>query len=539
MEGRYSCAFGFSIAAVRESFDAAAFHDELETRFGLHLGRLAAGISGEVPKLLRGEVLERPAICAVAQLGALSRSRSLIPAAIMSLSRRSFLAATAASAVLRPAFAAPASEVDVAIVGAGAAGIAAARRLTAAGRRVVVLEAAERIGGRCFTETLSFGVPFDRGAHWLHMPDINPAAKLAAATGFDLYPAPPGQKMRIGRRNAREGEMENFLAARVRAARAITDAGNGKADIACAQALPKDLGDWRATVEFVLGPFGCGKDLRDLSALDFARSAERDVDAFCRQGLGALVAKLAGNVPVERSSPVTRIDSRMRGKVDLVTARGRVSARAAIVTVSTSVLAGGRIKFDPEPKRTLDAASKLTMGSYDHIALQLPGNPLQLLDDDLVFEKSNGARTAAMLANVSGSNLCLIVVAGRFGRDLAAQGERAMIAFATDWLVALYGTDVAKAITRAQATRWNEEPWALGAFSAAGPGGQPSRRVLMEPFRERIFFAGEAAHETLWGTVGGAWESGERAADAALKLVAPPARAPAPAATRRRKVVDP
>lgn len=458
--------------------------------------------------------------------------------AIMSLSRRSFLAATAASAALRPAFAAPPSEVDVAIVGAGAAGIAAARRLVAAGRRVVVLEAAERIGGRLHTETTSFGVPFDRGAHWLHMPDINPAAKLAAANGFDLYPAPPGQKMRIGRRNAREGEMEDFLAARVRAARAISEAGTAKVDVACAQALPKDLGDWRATIEFVLGPFGCGKDLRDLSALDFSKSAERDVDAFCRQGFGALVAKLAGSIPVERASPVTQIDSRLRGKVDLVTPRGRVSARAVIVTVSTGVLGAGKIKFDPEPRRILDAASKLTMGAYDHIALQLPGNPLQLLDDDLVFEKSNGAKTAAMLANVSGSNLCLIEVAGRFGRDLAAQGERAMIAFATEWLTALYGADIAKAIKTAQATRWNEEPWALGAFSGAGPGHQPSRRVLMEPFRERIFFAGEAAHETLWGTVGGAWESGERAADAALKLIAPPARAPAPATPRRRKVVE-
>ena len=62
-------------------------------------------------------------------------------------------------------------------------------------------------------------------------------------------------------------------------------------------------------------------------------------------------------------------------------------------------------------------------------------------------------------------------------------------------------------------------------------GGQPSRRVLMEPIGNRIFFAGEAAHETLWGTVNGAWESGERAADAILKRYAP---APAPSGRRRR-----
>ena len=94
-----------------------------------------------------------------------------------------------------------------------------------------------------------------------------------------------------------------------------------------------------------------------------------------------------------------------------------------------------------------------------------------------------------------------------------------MIDFATGWLADLYGADVKKAIGRTHATRWSAEPWALGAFSAAAPGSQGGRKVLMEPVRDRLFFAGEAVHETLWGTVGGAWESGERAADAVVKLL--------------------
>jgi hypothetical protein len=92
-----------------------------------------------------------------------------------------------------------------------------------------------------------------------------------------------------------------------------------------------------------------------------------------------------------------------------------------------------------------------------------------------------------------------------------------MVDFATEWVAGLYGADVKKAIRRTHATRWNNEPWTLGAFSAAAPGAQGARRILMEPLRDAIWFAGEAAHETLWGTVGGAWESGERAADAALR----------------------
>jgi len=438
----------------------------------------------------------------------------------MALDRRFFLTGSAALASA-PALGAVAAsgEVDVAIIGAGAAGIAAARRVAAAGRRFALLEASERIGGRCLTDTTTFGVPFDRGAHWLHMPDLNPVAKLATrGSGFDVYPAPPGQKLRITRRNAREGEMEAYLAALVRANRAIQDAARGKNDVSCLQALPKDLADWQPSVEFALGPFGCGKSLEDISAMDFARSVERDIDSFCRQGLGALVAKLGADLPVQLRNPVRGLHS-TRNFVEIETTRGRISARAAIVTVSTALLAADKIRIAPAlPKRQLDAIAKLSLGSYDHVALELKGNPLQLRNDELVFEKASGARTAALLANVSGTPLCLIEVAGKFGSELAQRGEAAMIDFATGWLGELFGADVKKAIGKTQATRWNADPWALGAFSAAAVGGQPGRKILMEPVRDRLFFAGEAVHETLWGTVGGAWESGERAADAALRL---------------------
>jgi len=413
------------------------------------------------------------------------------------------------------------------------AGIAAARRIAAANRRVVLIEAADRIGGRCVTDTTTFGVPVDRGAHWLHAPDINPLSKLAPQSGLDVAPAPPGQKMRIGPRNAREGEMEDYLAALVRATRAIGEAAR-KADVPCAQALPKELGDWRATIEFALGPYGCSKDLGEVSAVDFARAVERDVDAFCRQGLGTLVAKLGAGLPVQRSAPVTAIDLWNRAGVEIAAGRTRLTARAVIVTASTAVLAANKIKFDPElPRRHLDAVSRLTLGSYDRVILELPGNPLGLDRDDLVFEQAKDKRTAALLANVGGTSLATVDIGGKFGRDLAAEGDRAMIAFALDWLTGLYGGDLRKAVKRVSTTNWNAEPWVLGASSAAPPGAQPARRALMEPVRDRLWFAGEAVHETLWGTVGGAWESGERAADAAMKKLGLTAEVRPPGRQRR------
>jgi monoamine oxidase len=443
------------------------------------------------------------------------------------LSRRSFLAASAALGAY-PAVAAAAptpTAVDIVIVGAGAAGIAAARRIAAAGRHCLLLEAADHIGGRCVSETQTFGVPYDHGAHWIHTPDLNPVTKLTPRRGIEVYPAPASQKVRIGRRYAREGELEDFLALQARADRAIADAAR-RGDVACAQALPNDFGDWRPAIEFVLGPFGCGKELTQVSALDFAKSAERNADAFCRQGFGALLAALAEGIAVKLSTPATAIDTRRNLAVE--TPKGTIAARAAIVTVSTNVIASGAIKFTPElAKRQFDAFAKLALGSYDHIALELAGNPLGFETDDLVFEKSAGSHTAAILANVSGTPLCLVEVAGTFGRDLSAQGQAAMVDFAADWLAGLYGADVKKAIKRSHATRWSHEPFVLGAFSAAAPGWQGARRVLMEPVNDAVWFAGEAVHETLWGTVGGAWESGERAADAVLRRLGP-AKEPAP-----------
>jgi monoamine oxidase len=441
----------------------------------------------------------------------------------MTITRREFLAASAAAAIApvlgARAWAAPLPrEADIVVIGAGAAGIAAARRIVAANRKVVVLEATGQVGGRCLTDTATFDVAFDRGARWIHNPDTNPMIRLARGAGLDVVPAPLGQKIRIGRRNARAGEVEELLATLVRANRAIDDASRGRVDVSCASVLPKDMGDWAATVEFLLGANATGKDLKELSALDKIRAQDRSAALACRQGLGTLIAKLGDGLPISLATPATRIAWSGR-EVTVETVAGKIAARAAIVTASSNVLMSGALKFAPElPKRTLDAASKVSLGSYDHIALQLPGNPLGLSRDDVVIEQVKDARTAFMIANMGGSSLCGIDVAGSFGRDLSAQGEPAMVAFAVEWLAKLFGSDVAKAVRKSSATRWDAAPFALGAMSAASPGGQPSRKILMEPVGS-LFLAGEAAHETLWGTVDGAWESGERAAEAALRRI--------------------
>jgi monoamine oxidase len=455
----------------------------------------------------------------------------------MAMTRRNLLSASAAviaaaPAIGRSAWGAPTPrDADIVVVGAGAAGIAAARRVQAANRKVIVVEAAGQVGGRCLTDSATFGVPFDRGARWMYNTDTNPIVRLARNAGLEISAASLNQKIRIGQRNARAGETEEFLAVLVRANRAIDDASRGKADISCSSALPKDLGDWAGTTEFVLGASATGKDLSEISVMDKVHAQDRTAAVGCRQGLGVLFAKLGEQIPTSLSTRANQIGWSNRDVVVETTA-GKIAARAAVVTVSSNVLAAGNIKFSPEiPKRHLDAAARLTLGSYDRIALQLAGNPLGLARDETIIEKSSSTRTATLSANVGGSSLCVIDVSASFGRDISDQGERAMVAFAVEWLTKLFGSDIAAAVKKSSATRWNTSPFVLGAMSVAPPGAQPSRKVLTEPFGN-VFLAGEATHETLWGTVDGAWESGERAAEAALRKIgalsepAAPPRAP-------------
>jgi monoamine oxidase len=434
------------------------------------------------------------------------------------LSRRSFLAASALFATARPGFAAkPAGETaDVYVIGAGAAGIAAARRLQAANLNVLVFEARDRIGGRCTTDTASFGVSFDLGAHWIHGPEGNPLVAVSPKDG--LYPAPRWPSVRIGPRAARDSELEIFLAAEVRAQRALRETPRGRTDPAAQALLPRDLGAWKPAIEFLLGPYAVSKDLADVSVADVTRQAERYAESFAPQGYGALLERRAAALKVRTSTPVSRI-AWARGTV-LETKESLWYPRGAVIlTCSTNALTRQGIEFDPPlPKRVRDAAEQLALGSLDHIALDMPGNPLGLQKDDFIIEQASGPRTAALLANISGTSLHIVTVGGAFGRELSGRGEQAMIDFAVQWLDTLFSTSVKRRIKKSYATRWNAQKYVYGAMSVATPGHAEARRALMEPFG-RVWLAGEALHETKWGTVEGAWESGVRAAEAVIRVV--------------------
>lgn len=413
--------------------------------------------------------------------------------------------------VARPAPALARHEVDVAIIGAGAAGISAARFLRDQRRSVAVLEASDRIGGRVHTDTSIFDVPYDMGAHWIHAAHGLTLLDLARQNGFDPYPANTDETLMIHGREATPVEYREFDRAYDAFESAIKAAGRSGRDVAVADVLPDGHAAWRDTVSFILGPYACAKDLEDISTLDFWRSDERS-DFYVKAGYGALVAGLAAGLPIRLNTPVLAVD-RASDRIVLTTERGSLSARRLLVTASTNVLADGIIRFSPElPAGHAEALAGLRLGTYNHVALELPGNPLGFERDAPVYLHREGRRNMGLLARVAGSDLYLADAAGGYGAELEREGPEASVAAAVDLLADAFGNDIRARVKRSHATTWGRSPYIRGAYSCAAPGKADARRTLAKPIDSQIWIAGEATSPNLWGTVGGAWIEGERAA---------------------------
>lgn len=409
-------------------------------------------------------------------------------------------------------------DVDVAIIGAGAAGISAARTLIGQGASVMLVEALPHIGGRCRTDHGLFGIPADLGAHWLHNADISPLPALARDLGLELYADGNAIRLMVGGREATADELANYQRATDNAEQAIIRLGQRGEDVAATQALLRDQGEWRGPVQFHLGPYECGKALADISALDFARSP-LGPDMFVRNGLGTLVTTLGHGLPVSLDTDVRSITVAGHS-VTVTTSKGTFTARCAIVTASMGVLAQGNIRFDPLlPAPLLDAINGLSMASYEHVIMELAGNPLALGPDTGVYLKSDSQDTFAALANAGGSNLWYVDTGGTYAKALAHAGADAAIDAAKDWMASMFGAEIKGKIVKAHATSWQTMPSIAGAFSCAAPGKANGRAMLREPHAGRVLFAGEAAHDTLWGSVAGAWESGQASASKALAIV--------------------
>jgi monoamine oxidase len=410
------------------------------------------------------------------------------------------------------------SNPDVAIVGAGSAGLAAARTLLAAGKSVIVLEAMNRIGGRAFAESETFGVPFDWGCAWIHSADRNPYFPLAKEWGFGLAQHDDSlDRVYYGSRRFTSEEMKRVSRVRDEIVRA-NEAAAKKRDGAVSSVRAIRTPEEQVAATF-MGPMDMAVDFDELAIRDYDDQAELEPNYLVREGFGAVVRRFGEGVPVSLSTPVKRIRYGGAGIV-LETDKGDVSARACVITVSTGVLRAGTIGFDPALPGWKEAAiSDVPMAMLAKIPLLLEGERfgLQPFEDLLCEQPSN--QDIYFLAFPFDSNMMVGFVGGGFGWELSAAGKEIAADFAIGALKRAFGADAGKHVVKTDLTRWGSNPWVRGAYSAARPGRTAARRELGRPIANRLFFAGEALAGEFAQTAGGAALSGQATAREVLKAI--------------------
>jgi len=419
------------------------------------------------------------------------------------------------------------SDPDILVIGAGAAGIAAARTVLAAGRRVQVLEARSRPGGRAWTDSTTLGAPFDLGATWLHQAGQNPLTPLAA----DLAPFDHDAVRRhvcfLDGRLATEAEMAEYDAAyaafhpRLEAALAEAPPAATAADYA-----PRG-GFWDATVAHWEGSVIAAAPLAAMDLRDFMATHLGGPNLLLPGGIGGLLTRLAAGLPIAFGAVVERLRWGGAGGVVAEGGFGRVAAQAAIVTLPTAVLAAGGLRFEPAlPAATEQAIHDLPLGLLTKLGLRAAGGDRLDLAPFTGLERRIEQEDEAAMTFIAwpfGHDHLMGFLGGEAAWVLEREGEAALTDFAFAELRRAYGGRADRALRRggALASHWGTDPFARGAYSYARPGGAKARLALAAPRAGgRLCFAGEACHPRFAGTVGGAWETGEAAARAALAALA-------------------
>jgi monoamine oxidase len=401
------------------------------------------------------------------------------------------------------------SSIDVAVIGAGAAGLGAAHALKRAGLSFVVLEARDRAGGRGHTIAAAPGITFDLGCGWLHSADENAFVGIAEQLKFEIDKTLPPWRDRIVVDKAFPAkERADFIRSLDEFFERIEQAAKGGIDHP-ANLYLEPGNRWNPMIDAVSSYInGCETDR--LSILDFDAYEDSNINWRVRRGYGTLMAAYGASLPLVFNCDVTLIDHSAK-RLRIETSQGTLAAGKAIITVPTNLIAEGALRFHPALPEKIDAATNLPLGLADKVMLAL--------DDAEKLPVDGNLRGATMRAEMGTYHLrpfgqpCVEgFFGGRFAQALEDAGDGAFAAQAIDEVVSFLGNDFRRKLTPLKESRWAHDRFARGSYSHARPGHANKRAVLAAPVDDRLFFAGEATSPNFFSTAHGAHDSGERAA---------------------------
>ncbi|MBX6327675.1 MAG: FAD-dependent oxidoreductase [Pseudolabrys sp.] len=402
-------------------------------------------------------------------------------------------------------------DVDVVVIGGGAAGIAATRRLQEAGVRCRLIEARARLGGRAFTATCG-GYPLDLGCGWLHSADRNPWVAIAESQGrtLDKTPPPWAEKPSLPHGFPIE-EQEQFIDALNAFFDRVRASGNGP-DRPASELLEPGC-RWNGLIG-AINTYISGVELPLVSAHDLNNYGATNVNWRIVEGYGATIVAHGAELPVTLECAARVIDhSGTRLRIE--TERGTLAADQVIITVPTDLLADETLRFAPALPAKIEAARGLPLGLADKLFIALR-HAEEFPKDSRVFGRTDRVETGAYHLRPFGRPMIEAYLGGRNAACLEAGGDNAFFDFAVGELTGIFGNAFAKRLTPLRIHRWGQDPFARGSYSSALPDHAGDRAKLAAPVDNRLFFAGEACSPHDFSTAHGAYLTGLSAAEAVL-----------------------